>query len=58
MTIKEYLSLPESEKKKYQSDRVCEECGTVTVRDGHSIGNMHVVCPTCDSCFDCEDGAC
>lgn len=55
MTVAEYNLLPAEEKKQYQSHRKCE-CGEALVRDNHSTGPLHVVCPVCESCPDCEDG--
>ena len=56
MNLNDYKNLPEDEKKQYQSKRTCPECGTIQVRDGHSTGDLHVVCPECHICWDCEDG--
>lgn len=56
MTTADYLKLPEAEKQQFQSRRTCSECGEHCVRDGHSLGDMHVVCPRCNNCPDCEDG--
>ena len=56
MTTAEYNALPAENKKQYQTHRVCE-CGEPLVQDGHSIGALHAVCPKCNLCPDCEDGA-
>ena len=55
MNTQAYMKLSEAEKKEYQSFRKCE-CGETLVRDGHSTGDLHVVCPKCVLCPDCEDG--
>jgi hypothetical protein len=57
MTIAEYLLLPDGEKVQYQSHRHCSLCEGVLVREtGHSTGNLHVVCPSCNFCPDCDEG--
>lgn len=58
MTIDEYNQLAPSEQIKYQVDENCNNCGTVKVRDNHTMGaHFHSVCPKCKECMDCEDGA-
>lgn len=55
MNVNEYMRLSEEKKKQFQSKRTCS-CGTQMVRDGHSTGDLHVICPECRLCPDCEDG--
>lgn len=39
------------------TDRTCYRCNEKLVSvEGHSIGNLHAVCPTCKVCPDCDDG--
>ena len=54
-TFDDYLKMSENKKKKFQSHLKCE-CGQFLVRDGHSTGDLHVVCPVCKVCPDCEEG--
>lgn len=38
--------------------RKCPLCNTELVPQlGHSIGSLHAICPKCNICPDCEDGA-
>ena len=56
MTLTEYESLPDSEKKAYQSHRTCPECNKHLVRTKHSTGDLHTICVSCKMCPDCDDG--
>lgn len=56
MTFAEYRALPAAKQKQYQTERTCE-CGEKLVGvNGHSAGTLHVMCPTCEVCPDCDDG--
>ena len=57
MNLDDYNALPEEEQKEFHTERVCE-CGANLIGDGHSTGDLHVICPKCRMCPDCEDGAC
>ena len=55
MNRETYNALPAEEKAAFQSHRKCG-CGEPLVRDGHSTGDLHNICPMCNECPDCEDG--
>ena len=62
MNFDAYWELTEEQRKDYQSPRKCnlgetEPCGEPLVYvNGHSAGDLHVMCPKCRMCPDCEDG--